>query len=282
MPNSCFNIRIILMFLCLIAFASCLPRPPQSGTEETSNTGRGGRRAAASAGSSRNNTSENAPTNGRKTRSSAAVAEVPIDSDSLRIARLAAQAVAQKNVKPSQRRSSAGTNPFARRQELLNDVADESERFIDTTYYMLKMEEGTIEIVSDVATGGERTQEFYEKLIRDFMKAQADAEQSATFDCNVFNIYASQFSFNDSLFQEAQYSFAECNISNDRLEEAAAALETLCSEKMHKDVAPKALVRLGQVYCILGDNAKARRYFNRLKKEFPRSVYNQLADCGRL
>lgn len=277
-----FDFRIILIFLSIVVFASCLPRPPQP-AEETASGGRGSRRGAASAGnSSRSSASETTPPSGRKTRSSAAVADVPLDSDSLRIARLAAQAVAQNTAKPSQRRSSAAANPFDRRQEQLKDVTNESDRFIDTTYYMLKMEEGAIEVVSDVAIGGERTQAFYEKLIRDFMKATADAEQSTTFDCNVFNIYAGQFSFNDSLLQEAQYSFAECSISHDRLEDAAVALEALCSEKMHRGVAPKALVRLGQVYCILGDNARAQRYFARLKKEYPRSVYNQLADCGRL
>jgi len=147
---------------------------------------------------------------------------------------------------------------------------------------MIKMEEGITEVLSDVNMAGGVTQQHYENVIRSFINSVSESETSNNYDCTMFRIYANQFNFNDSLRQEALFYYAECCISNDNLQEAITILENLCKEKMNRGIAPKALVRLGQIYCIMDNKRNATKYFNRLKKEFPRSIYNQLADCGKL
>ena len=177
------------------------------------------------------------------------------------------------------------SNPFEKRQHALKHITKEDERFaVDTTYYLLTMEDGVTKTTSSSvnSAGYANNQEFRENLIRSFDATIAEFEQSILFDCSMFKIFSSQFSFNDSLRQTAIFYYAECCVVTNNLEEAVFVLEALSKEKMNRTVAPKVIVRLGQLHCVTGDIRQADRYFKRLKKEYPRSIYNQVADCSRL
>ena len=201
------------------------------------------------------------------------------------VKRLSESAVSRRPTKNNTSKSAANTNnnsPFAKTQVKLKDVSHERDRFIDTTYYMLKMENDNTEIMSNVVLAGGRTAEYFEQLIRAFDADVNKYENAEMYDCSNFLIYANQFDFNDSLRQKAIYYYADCCASRDLLVESMEALEGLVKNKMHRSIAPLALSKLGQIYCMLGERSKADRIFKRLKKEFPRSSLIQSADCSRM
>ena len=183
-------------------------------------------------------------------------------------------------------RSNTNSNPFEKRKNALKNVTDEQDRFlIDTTYYLLTMENGITRTTNNAdMTGGFSTnsREYRENLFHSFVETVAEFENSTLFDCNRFRIFINQFSFDDSLRQEAGFYYAECLIGSNNIAEAIAVLDALSNERMDRGVAPKVIVRLGQLYCLVGNTRQADKYFKRLKREFPRSIYNQIADCSRL
>ncbi len=183
---------------------------------------------------------------------------------------------------PTSKNKNQKSNQLEKRKLALKDITVEEERFIDTTYYFLAMENGKTTVGTHTgifpSAGQEPTNA---EFIQMFNKSIEEAESTDNYNCAVFKYFADKFTFSDSLRQEANFQLAECNINNNNLHNALELLETLTTEKMNKAVAPKILVRIGQVYCAIGDNAQAEKYFKRLKKEYPKSIFNQIADCSR-
>jgi TolA-binding protein len=195
------------------------------------------------------------------------------------VKRLAELAVNRTTSKNNTSKNSSVNNPFAKTQEKLKGIINESDRFIDTTYYMLKMENDSTEIMSNVVLAGGNTTEYFEKLIRTFDNDVNKYDNMTMFDCGNFSIYANQFGFNDSLRQKAIYHYADCCSNHDLLEESAQVLEELLKEKMNKNIAPSVLSKLGQIYCLMDKKSKADKIFKRLKKEFPKVTFS---DCSKL
>ena len=269
--------------LCILFLFACVPQNPNKKETKQVENSRGNR--TTTRGNSKNETADkNSSRSSSRTTKRDQSSETQLNTDSLNIVRLAELAVNKQNSKTNiqQRRNSTRETPESKREELLKDIIDERDRFIDTTYYMLRMQEGNTEIVTGVSLAAGKNQDYYENLIRSFISVVEEAERSYMTDCSIFSIYANQFDFNDSLRQEALFYAAECLVNSDQLQAAANQFEDLSKEKLNRGVAPKVYVRLGQVYCLMGDRTKANRIFNRLKKEYPRSVYIQLADCNRL
>ena len=144
------------------------------------------------------------------------------------------------------------------------------------------MENGETKVIENLfpTEGGEK--ETRQDLINMFNKTVESLEMNNIYNCSVLKYFIEKFDFSDSLHQEAIFQYSECNINNNNLDEALWNLEELLQNKLNKNIVPKVLVRIGQIYCVLGETAQADKYFNRLRKEYPKSIYNKLADCGRL
>ncbi len=171
--------------------------------------------------------------------------------------------------------------PFENRKKLLKDITSDKDRFVDTTYYFLFMEDGETKVGLGSPRAGENIVEHRKKLILNFNNAIEDLDKEKISNCNIFKYFADEFKFNDSLQQEAIFYSAECDIMNNKLDEALSNLHSLAETKMNRAIAPKVLVRIGQLYCVLGDKEEAAKFFKKLKKSFPKSIYNKLADCSR-
>lgn len=273
LTHTTYKIALTITF-CLIIFTACVP--VNNNTSSKSNT----RKERTE---NRETTVENISKNNSNQRNINVQSRRGSKNQTNENGRIVSNA--NENTKNRNTKNTANSNPFEKRKNALKNITDEKERFsIDTTYYLLTMENGITQTTSSVdLTGGfANSIEHRENLINSFETTIAEFENSFLFDCNVFRVFANQFSFNDSLYQEAIFYYAECCISNNNLEEAIFVLEALSKEKLNRGVAPKVIVRLGQLHCISGDTKQAERYFKRLKKEFPRSIYNQIADCMRL
>lgn len=87
----------------------------------------------------------------------------------------------------------------------------------------------------------------------------------------------------EPLWFETCYSLAECHISENNFQPALNELESiLIYEEIPKEIREKALIRAGQIECILGNKVNSSKYFITLRKEFPKSIYLPLADCNKI
>jgi len=84
-------------------------------------------------------------------------------------------------------------------------------------------------------------------------------------------------------FYNIQFYLAECKIQFGENNKAEELLKQL-TEKSTTDhlVLEKSIVRLGQLYCIMDKKDLAAGYFQRLKREFPKSVYLNFAECNTI
>ena len=200
------------------------------------------------------------------------------------VKRLAESAVRKKTIKNNTSKNGANNNksPFEKSQEKLKHTTFETERFLDTTYYILKMESDSTEIITNLIAGGERNIEYFEKIIRAFDADVIKYEKAEIFDCANFLMYSNQFEFNDSLKQKAVYHYGDCCFIHDMLDEAVIVFERLAKDKLNKNIAPLVLFKLGQIYCIKGEKNKAEKVFKRLKKEFPKHQLIKYSDCSKM
>lgn len=98
--------------------------------------------------------------------------------------------------------------------------------------------------------------------------------------CDKFNQFAQTIAQGDSLYYEAVFYSSECSLIRGDMNAGKQLLNGLLAEKTLPDIClQKTLVRLGQIYCMEDNKIKASQYFNRLKREFPNSVYNKIANC---
>lgn len=85
---------------------------------------------------------------------------------------------------------------------------------------------------------------------------------------------------NDTLVYETKFYIAECHVAKNEFTEALEILKKLDKNvEKNSEITQKTLVRLGQIYCVLGMNKEAETYFKKLKSKYPNSVYNKLAKC---
>ncbi|MFP4528992.1 MAG: tetratricopeptide repeat protein [Candidatus Kapaibacterium sp.] len=98
--------------------------------------------------------------------------------------------------------------------------------------------------------------------------------------CKDFEQFARALPPGDSLYFEARFYWSECRIIYNEIAIARDILSEIIEDDRCPDsVTEKALVRLGQIFCVLGYESRAEGYFDRLRKEFPASIYIPLANC---
>ena len=84
------------------------------------------------------------------------------------------------------------------------------------------------------------------------------------------------------ILDEAFYYKAECYISKSEFEPAIKILSEINKrDDVEPTVKERSLVRLGQVYCTNGKTKQAKQLFDTFKKEYPKSQYLKLANCGK-
>ena len=112
-----------------------------------------------------------------------------------------------------------------------------------------------------------------------FLLAQQEFERSANV-CPEFVEILKLTNTSEPLYWEVLFMICECYIIRENYEQARKRLESvLVNSGTNKGLRQKALVRLGQVYCVMNQTEDAQRYFAQLKKEFPTSLYLPLANC---
>jgi len=118
-------------------------------------------------------------------------------------------------------------------------------------------------------------------LIAEFEAAVALFDQQKTDRaCAKFQELLRKVHQGDSLYFEIRFKISECAAYNARYEEAGRIIdEMIDNPQLPNNILEKSLVWLGQIYCSMNRNAEATMMFLRLKKEFPRSEYIQVARC---
>ncbi len=146
------------------------------------------------------------------------------------------------------------------------DNSNRKDRFRDTTYIILN----------------ENNEVSSNSKFKDDFNSAVKLYDNEKFDeaCEMFNNLLEAMPDDDPLFSELRYYIAECNISKNDFEPAKEILSELVNLTSIKDeLLERVLVRLGQVFCVQGDSKNAKRLFDKLRKDFPKSIYLQLADC---
>lgn len=124
-------------------------------------------------------------------------------------------------------------------------------------------------------TTGMSVVDLYEETLARFDEGRYDVA------CPQFRTIVETLPPGDSLAYEARFMEAECEVVNNRL---VIALSTLIALSLDTDtpvaVLEKALVRKGQVQCLLGEKDSAAETFTQFRNRFPNSPYLPLADCS--
>ncbi len=138
-------------------------------------------------------------------------------------------------------------------------------RYTDTTY---------IDVEANKALLPLGVQGQFEQALRQF------DEENYEESCQVFRQLSTTINPDDSLYFESFFYCAECRILDDKLEKAEEILTDLISnQKTPEAVIERCLVRLGQIYCVTERKKQAYALFDRLKKEYPNSIYIKIANC---
>jgi hypothetical protein len=145
-------------------------------------------------------------------------------------------------------------------------------RFSDTTKVVVSSEAKTIHY------GLSRQ---FDSTVTDFEKAQTENDKKKTDSaCLKIDSFSETLAAGDSLKYEALFMRSECLIAKDEISEAQKVLTSLMNDKnLPFPILEKVLVRLGQVYCVMNRKNDAEAMFSRLKKQFPGSIYEALANC---
>jgi len=115
----------------------------------------------------------------------------------------------------------------------------------------------------------------FNKAVKDF-----DAEKYEQ-ACNQFQFWTETLMPGDSLHSEARFYLAECLIADNDIKNAEKRLlELYADKKVMGATKQKVIVRLGQVNCVLRKGDLAKKYFDELKKKYPKSIYIAIADCA--
>lgn len=98
--------------------------------------------------------------------------------------------------------------------------------------------------------------------------------------CPKFKELLSSFPQGDTLYFETMFYQAECLLARDEYVACSMLLKRMLDEEiLPPNIHQRVLVRLGQVYCVLNKKSQAEELFNRLKNEYPNSIYRKLANC---
>lgn len=100
---------------------------------------------------------------------------------------------------------------------------------------------------------------------------------------NILSFMKESLIENEQLWFESTYYLAECFIAENEFNHSLnLLLEILTKSNVPGFVDERAIVRTGQIYCILGNEEKAIKYFLDLRKYYPNSIYIDVADCSKI
>lgn len=98
--------------------------------------------------------------------------------------------------------------------------------------------------------------------------------------CETFQNLSNTIIKGDSLQFECIFYGSECEIMKESYSTAANMLKgMLDNPNLPRSILERSLVRLGQLYCVENKPREAKKLFDRLKEEFPGSMYIPLANC---
>lgn len=100
--------------------------------------------------------------------------------------------------------------------------------------------------------------------------------------CERFGILQETLKEKDSLYYEAVFYSAECLIVHNEYKLANRLLNDIMNNELSTNLKQRVLLRQGHILCALGDESTAQWYFDKLKSDFPNSIYLKLADCNTL
>lgn len=100
--------------------------------------------------------------------------------------------------------------------------------------------------------------------------------------CEKFGILQETLKEKDSLYHEAVFYGAECLIVHNEYKLANRILNDLMNNDLSANLKQRVLLRQGHLLCALGDESTALWYFDKLKAEYPNSIYIKLANCNTL
>ncbi len=147
-----------------------------------------------------------------------------------------------------------------------------NRRFSDTTSVVVSAKAETIHY-------GLSSQ--FDMAVTKFENAQTQNDKKGSDSaCMQINSFTETLEPVDSLRYEAMFMRSECLIAKEEISEAQKVLSSLMNDKnLPTTILEKVLVRLGQVYCVMNKKQNAEEMFTRLKKQFPGSIYEPLANC---
>lgn len=124
-------------------------------------------------------------------------------------------------------------------------------------------------------TGRVSLEESFESALLQFDNSDYDNA------CMQFRSIAETLPSDDSLAYEARFMEAECSVVNNKLLIALSTLISLSLDvKTPTPVLEKALIRKGQVQCLLNEFDSATETFRQFQTRFPNSAYLPLANCN--
>ena len=100
--------------------------------------------------------------------------------------------------------------------------------------------------------------------------------------CERFGVLQETLKDKDSLYHEAVFYSAECLIVSNEYKLANRLLNDIMNNDLSANLKQRVLLRQGHILCALGDESTALWYFDKLKTDYPNSIYNKLADCNSL
>ncbi len=85
----------------------------------------------------------------------------------------------------------------------------------------------------------------------------------------------------NKLYNIVYYYLGECELFLNKIEEAEKRFNRIISSKDNSEaIIERSLIRMGQINCLRKQNEKALFYFQKLKEDFPNSIYSAFAKCS--
>ena len=174
----------------------------------------------------------------------------------------------QKSSKTSTK-SKASNKKSEAEEEKVNDKNEEYVRFKDTLTVILPP------VMTFDRTKGIDSD--FDKAVTDFENREYESA------CEKIEVYAGIFTQTDSLYFEAKYYLCECYIIKGNANKAIEILNEIINDNnLTESVRERVLVRLGQLYCLIGNKSEAENLFARLKNSYPKSIYLPYANCDKI
>jgi len=147
------------------------------------------------------------------------------------------------------------------------------ERFSDTTFIYL----GEFRY----KTNESKTNEPLSNELQSAIKLFEDGE--TTLACERITEILSKINKASNDYYETLFFASECFIAKNSFEPSQRLLvQVLSSNDITDDLKERAIIRLGQVFCVQGDAVSAERLFRQLRREFPKSIYIPIANCDNM